>query len=126
MTLNISGGFIIPKCASVYIDNDDSKKLGISAEDWAKVDKNGDYLISIDELLQNGLGVSSVYNAYKQLAMSAGAYVDPAKVNQVNQTNPINPLDDNNFAKNSVQQPFNLNHPQVISPFLANNCDFMA
>lgn len=123
MSLNIQSGFVIPKCQSINIDNDDSKKLGITSEDWAKVDKNGDFLITIDELLQNGLGVSSVFNAYKQLAMSGGAYVDPMQAGQVSQVNPQN---DKNFAKNSVQQPFNLNHPQVKSPFLANNCDFMA
>ena len=123
MSLSIQSGFIIPKCQSIYINSDDGKKLGITPEDWAQVDKDGDFLITIDELLQNGLGVSSVFNAYKQLAMSGGAYVDPMQAGQVSQVNPQN---DKNFAKNSVQQPFNLNHPQVKSPFLANNCDFMA
>ena len=126
MSLSIQSGFIIPKCQSIYIDNDDSKKLGITPEDWGKVDKDGDFLITIDELLQNGLGVSSVFNAYKQLAMSGGDYVDPAQASQTNSQKPLNPQNDNNFAKNSVQQPFNLNHPKVTSPVLAKNCDFMA
>ena len=126
MSLSIQSGFIIPKCQSLYIDNDDSKKLGITPEDWAAVDKDGDFLITIDELLQNGLGVTSVFKAYKQLAMSVGAYVDHAQASQTNSQNPLNPQNDRNFAKNSVQQPFNLNHPKVTSPILANNFDFMA
>ena len=123
MSLSIQNGFILPQIQSIAINSKDAEKYGINSEDWAKVDTTKDGIISASEFLANGMNISTIFNAYKQLAVNAGAYIDPAKDNQ---TNPINPLYDNNFAKNSIQQPFNLNHPQIKSPFLANNCDFMA
>lgn len=121
MTLNISNGFILPQIQTITINSKDAEKYGIKSEDWAKVDTNNDGIITASEFINKGMNISSIFNTYKTLATNTGAYIEGPQ-----QTQTLDPINDRNFAQNSVQQPFSLNHPQVKNSFLANNCDFMA
>ena len=132
MVSGISNGFILPKIQSLVISSDDREKYGISLEDWEKVDKDGDWLITADEFLSSGMNISSIFNAYKTLAMSNDAYVSPseeAKMNTNMQANGQGNMFANNPNKQYGQNPYgsyNLMHPNVKGSGLGNTHDFMA
>lgn len=117
---SVQNGYILPKCQYIYLNQKDSQKYGIKETDWAKVDKNQDGYIDINELITNGVNVSSVNNAYKQLAITNNGWINEAdSTKYLSQTN-------QNATQNNFKKPYNLNHPNVTSPLLANNCDFLA
>ena len=140
MVSGISNGFILPKIQSLVISSDDREKNGISLDDWEKVDKDGDGLITADEFLSSGMSISSIFNAYKMLAMSNNAYVTPseeAKMNTNMQANGVANMQangqGNRFANNSNMQygqnpygSYHLMHPNVKGSGLGNTHDFMA
>ena len=132
MVSGISNGFILPKIQSLVISSDDREKYGISLEDWEKVDKDGDWLITADEFLSSGMSIASVFNAYKTLAKSNDAYVTPSEEAKMN-TNMQANGQGNMFANNSNMQygqnpngSYNLMHPNVKGSGLGNIHDFMA
>lgn len=128
MVSGISNGFILPKLQSIVIKSDDMQKYGIKPEDWAKVDKNDDGLITATEFMTSGMGVSSIFNAYKTLAMSNDAYVNPSQESQMN-TSPQGNMFANNSNMQYGQNPYgsyNLNHPNIKGSGLGNTHDFMA
>lgn len=128
MVSGISKGFILPKMQSIVIKSDDMQKYGIKPEDWAKVDKNEDGLITADEFITNGMSIGSIFNAYRTLAMSHDAYVNPSQESQMN-TNPQGNMFANNSNMQYGQNPYgsyNLNHPNVTGSGLGNTHDFMA
>ena len=132
MVSGISNGFILPKIQGITISSDDREKYGISLDDWKKVDKDGDWLITADEFLASGMSTSSIFNAYKTLAMSNDAYVSPseeAKMNTNMQANGQGNMFANNPNKQYGQNPYgsyNLMHPNVKGSGLGNTHDFMA
>lgn len=118
MTSNIQNGFIIPKCRSVYIKQDDCKKFGIKGEDWAKVDKNQDGKISIEELLLNGQNITSINKAYKTLAIQKNGYVNNEQEKELKTSN--------NIQNQNTDKKYHLNHPNITTPILANQYDYLA
>ena len=140
MVSGISNGFILPKIQGITISSDDREKYDISLDDWKKVDKDGDWLITADEFLASGMSISSIFNAYKMLAMSNNAYVSPseeAKMNTNMQANGIANMQANGqgnmFANNPNMQygqnpygSYNLMHPNVKGSGLGNIHDFLA
>lgn len=132
MVSEISNGFILPKIQGITISSDDREKYGISLDDWKKVDKDGDWLITADEFLASGMSTSSIFNAYKTLAMSNNAYVSPSEEAKMN-TNMQANGQGNMFANNSNMQygqnpygSYNLMHPNVKGSGLGNIHDFLA
>ena len=128
MVSGISNGFILPKIQGITISSDDREKYGISLDDWKKVDKDGDWLITADEFLASGMGISSIFNAYKTLAMSNNAYVSPSEEANMNPN-----MQGNMFANNPNMQygqnpygSYNLMHPNVKGSGLGNTHDFLA
>lgn len=122
----INNGFVMSKLQGITISSDDMQKYGIKPEDWQKVDKDGDYLITAAEFMANGMNIASIFNAYKTLATASGAYVTPAQQAQM-QANPQN----NMFASNNQRQQdpnktYSLTHPNITSPTLGNTHDFLA
>ena len=136
MVSGISNGFILPKIQGITISSDDREKYGISLDDWRKVDKDGDWLITADEFLSSGMSISSIFNAYKMLAKSNNAYVSPSEEANMNPNmkanGPAN-MQGNMFANNPNKQygqnpygSYNLMHPNVKGSGLGNIHDFMA
>lgn len=120
---NYVNGFNAGKIQRITISSDDIKKYGIDIDDFNKVDKDQDGLISASEFLSSGISISSIYNAFKQEATKIdGAYVDSTNNIARNNNN-----EQNGFANPIQQQKPSLNHPSVANhPFLAHNLDFNA
>ena len=134
MSVSIVNGFDVPKIQSLEISNDDIKKLGIKPEDFSKVDKNQDGRITYDEFLSSGINYSSIYNAYKGMALEEKGYLEGDALRIAQETGNID--DPEKTANNQgMQNPYatrnlaannNLNHPAVTNPALANKFDYMA
>ena len=120
-SVNYVNGFNASKIQNIVIDGDDLDKYGIDPEDFNEVDSNEDGIITASEFLSSGIDISSIFNAYKQLASRIeGAYVEPG--NNIAQNN-----NTQNGVSNPIQQQNSLNHPSVAHhPFLAQNIDFSA
>ncbi len=121
-SVNYVNGFNASKIQNIVIDGDDLDKYGIDPEDFSEVDSNEDGIITASEFLSSGIDITSIFNAYKQLASRIeGAYVEPG--NNIAQNN-----NTQNGVSNPIQQQQNsLNHPSVAHhPFLAQNIDFSA
>lgn len=140
MSGNVIQGFVAPKIQNLQLKDKDCKKYGIKADDFEKVDKNKDGLISADEFLGSGLDVYSVFNAFKTMAKQNDGFLegDVLKNSEsiqgaqnVNLKNPqknssnINSLN-RNGVENNEQNSYNLNHPNVTSHVLAQKYDYMA
>ena len=116
----ITAGFVVPKIQSIDLTDKDFEKYKISADDLKKVDSNKDGKITANEFLANGLSIQSVFQAYLAKAKSSGAYVE--KANRTNGNNPQNQQANQTIS----QQKYNLNHPNVTSPIMANKVDYLA
>ena len=118
MSTGVQCGYLVSKCKSINISRDDCEKYGIKSDDWDKVDKNKDGLIDIGEILLNGKDVLTINNAYKALAAKNNGYIDS--------TNAVKRQSFNNTQNQTANSNFNLSHPNVSSPILANKCDYFA
>ena len=118
----IQAGFILPKIQSIVLTNKEFEKYNISAADKKKVDTNKDGKITANEFLASGLGVPSIFQAYVAKAKSNGAYV-----NETNKSNGTNKTTQQaNANANVTQNKYNLSHPNVTSPIIANTVDYRA
>lgn len=134
MSVNIVQGFVTPKIQSLQLEDRDCKKYGIPPDVFQKVDKNNDGLITADEFLTSGLSQLTIVNAFKTIAKESGGFLEgdlrkraengEDVQNVLKNKKPQNTSDTKNLqAKNNN---FNLNHPMVTNPALAQKYDYMA
>lgn len=120
-TTNYVQGFNTDKLQKITISSDDCDKYGIEIEDFNKIDKDKDGLISASEFLSFGIRFPSVFKAFKKQATKIeGAYTESsgmlAQNNDYNKNRLSNPIQQ---QKNSLTHPSIANHQS-----LGGNLDF--
>ena len=129
MTLGIVQGFITSKIQPIVLTEDDIKKYSIDKKEFANSDKNKDGIISANEFLSSGLMSQSVFNAFKSKALEKDAFVtDNSKIAAMESGQGVQNtgMKSQQNRQNQNNNWFNLNHPNVSSPLVAQNYDYLA
>lgn len=129
MTLGIVQGFITSKIQPIVLTEDDIKKYSIDKKEFANSDKNKDGIISANEFLSSGLMSQSVFNAFKSKALEKDAFVtDNSKIAAMESGQGVQNtgMQSQQNRQNQNNNWFNLNHPNVSSPLVAQNYDYLA
>ena len=129
MTLGIVQGFITSKIQPIVLTEDDIKKYSIDKKEFANSDKNKDGIISANEFLSSGLMSQSVFNAFKSKALEKDAFVtDNSKIAAMESGQGVQNtgMQSQQNRQNQNNNWFNLNHPNVSSPLVAQSYDYLA
>ena len=129
MTLEIVQGFITSKIQPIVLTEDDIKKYSIDKKEFANSDKNKDGIISANEFLSSGLMSQSVFNAFKSKALEKDAFVtDNSKIAAMESGQGVQNtgMQSQQNRQNQNNNGFNLNHPNVSSPLVAQSYDYLA
>lgn len=131
------GGFDPSKISSLRIVDSDCKRLGIREDDFSKVDKDGDGIISSAEFLAGGLSYTSIFNAFKTMAVPLKGFSEKGKENnETENSNPISGVKPQ-FAQNNLRNKnslfasqnnmsFSPSHPKIAGhQYLAQNMDYL-
>ena len=129
MTLGIVQGFITSKIQPIVLTEDDIKKYSIDKKEFANSDKNKDGIISANEFLSSGLMSQSVFNAFKSKALEKDAFVTDNSKNAAMESGQgvqNTGMQSQQNRQNQNNNWFNLNHPNVSSPLVAQSYDYLA
>ena len=132
MVSGIVQGFVTSKIQPIVLRDTDIKKYSIDTEEFAKVDKNQDGIITSSEFLSSGLMFQSIFNAYRSKALENDAFItDNRQIaamesGQGLQNNGMQSPQNLQNRQNRNNNGFNLNHPNVSSPSIAQSYDYLA